>query len=63
MNKHTLKFCGVHTARFLKYVWSFLNIMKERVNEPTIKSHLAAILEAISMHPFSFPWKHQKTLR
>ena len=25
------KSCGVHTARFLKYVWSFYNIMHERV--------------------------------
>ena len=23
--------CGVHTARFLKYVWPFYNIMHERV--------------------------------
>ena len=25
------KSCGVHTARFLKYVWPFYNIMHERV--------------------------------
>ena len=25
------KSCGVNTARFLKYVWSFYNIMHERV--------------------------------
>ena len=24
------KSCGVHTARFLKYVWPFYNIMHER---------------------------------
>ena len=27
------KSCGVHTARFLKYVWPFYNIMHERVNK------------------------------
>ena len=26
------KSCGVHTARFLKYVWQFYNIMHEKVN-------------------------------
>ena len=26
------KSCGVYTARFLKYVWPFHNIMHERVN-------------------------------
>ena len=26
------KSCGVHTGRFLKYVWPFYNIMHERVN-------------------------------
>ena len=26
------KSCGVNTARFLKYVWPFYNIMHERVN-------------------------------
>ena len=31
MAKHTLKSCGVNTARFLKYVWPFYNIMHERV--------------------------------
>ena len=31
MAKHTLKI--VHTARFLKYVWPFYNIMHERVNK------------------------------
>ena len=33
MVKHTLKIlrCS-HTARFLKYVWPFYNIMHERVN-------------------------------
>ena len=32
MAKHTLKSCGAHTARFLKYVWPFYNIMHERVD-------------------------------
>ena len=27
------KSCGVHTARFLNYVWPFYNIMHERVNK------------------------------
>ena len=26
------KSCSVNTARFLKYIWSFINIMKEMVN-------------------------------
>ena len=30
--KILLKNCGVNTARFLKYVWPFFNIMKQRVN-------------------------------
>ena len=30
--KILLKYCGVHTARFLKYVWPFYNIMHKRVN-------------------------------
>ena len=28
-----LKSCNVHTARFLKHVWPFYNIMLERVKE------------------------------
>ena len=31
MAKYTLKSCGVNTARFLKYVWPFYNMMHERV--------------------------------
>ena len=34
MTKQTLQFLGVNTARFLKYVWSFFNIMHESVNYP-----------------------------
>ena len=30
--KILLKSCGVKTARILKYVWPFYNIMHERVN-------------------------------
>ena len=30
-----LKFCGVNTARLLKYDWQFFNIMHERVNNLT----------------------------
>ena len=29
---------GVHTARFLKYVWPFYNIMHERVSKDPMKS-------------------------
>ena len=32
MTKHTLKSCGVNTARFLKYVWPFFNIMYKNVH-------------------------------
>ena len=32
-------FYGVHTARFLKYVWSFFNIMHERVNLHKLHFH------------------------
>ena len=32
MAKHTLKCCGIYTARFLKYVWPFFNILNERIN-------------------------------
>ena len=31
------KSCGVNTARFLKYVWPFCNIMHERVNPQIIE--------------------------
>ena len=34
-----LKSYGVHTARFLKYVWSFFNIMHERVNLHKLHFH------------------------
>ena len=27
-----LKSCGIQTARFLKYVWSFFNIVHEGLN-------------------------------
>ena len=29
---HFKKSCGVNTARFLKYIWPFYNIVKERLN-------------------------------
>ena len=32
MAKHPLKSCGVHIARFLKFVWPFFNIIHEWVN-------------------------------
>ena len=39
MAKHTLKSCGVNTARFLKYVWPFYNIIHERVKEQSHSEH------------------------
>ena len=27
-----LKFCGIHTANFLNYVWPFFKIMHDRIN-------------------------------
>ena len=35
-----LKSCGVNTARFLKYVWPFYNIIHERVNMNNTQSYL-----------------------
>ena len=32
MAKYTLKYCGVNTARFLKYIWLFFNNMQEKIN-------------------------------
>ena len=40
MAKQTLKSCGVNTARFLKYVWPFYNIMHERVKKSELKQKL-----------------------
>ena len=31
------KSCGVHTAKCLKYVWSFFNIMNERAKQTVVK--------------------------
>ena len=44
MAKHTLKFlqCGVNTARFLKYVWPFYNIVHER--DKTISDFVKTLL-------------------
>ena len=39
MAKHTLKNCDVHTARFLKYVSPFFNIMKERVKTHFVSAY------------------------
>ena len=36
-----LKSCGVHTARFLKYVWPFYKIMHERVTNLKLKIFLS----------------------
>ena len=34
------KSCGVHTARFLKYVWLFYNIIHERVNNVSFVNNI-----------------------
>ena len=39
-----LKSCGVHTARFLKYVWPFYNIMYERVKVMKLWSYVVSFL-------------------
>ena len=36
---------GLNTARFLKYVWPFYNIMRERVKEIPVKSLYIHVLE------------------
>ena len=32
MAKDILKSCGTHSAKLLKYVWPFFNIMHDRIN-------------------------------
>ena len=44
-----LKFCGVHTARFLKYVWPFYNIMHERVNQSLPTMTLNIITDILTL--------------
>ena len=41
-----LKSCSVHTARFVKYVWPFYNIMHERVNNVCKIKHSWKIVNA-----------------
>ena len=48
MAKHTLKSCGVHTARFLKCVWAFYNIMHERV-KPAFGKYFCKSLEFLEI--------------
>ena len=45
MTKHTLKTCGLYTARILKYEWPFFNIMKEKINgdDGVRKNHFSKI--------------------
>ena len=56
-----LKSCGVHTARFLKYVWPFYNIMRERVNGALVQQqkpirHLYIILRVnAKWHKYFYP--------
>ena len=42
-----LKSCGVHTARFLKCVWPFYNIMHERVKTLVWKKGFPVIEQMI----------------
>ena len=39
------KSCSVNTAKFLKYVWPFYNIMHERVKNYTIDGYEKALGE------------------
>ena len=39
MTKHTLKSLGVHSTRFLKYVWPFFNIIHRRVESLICQVH------------------------
>ena len=39
---------GLNTARFLKYVWPFYNIMRERVKEIPVKSLYIHVLEEVA---------------
>ena len=45
---------GVHTARFLKYVWSFYNIMHERVNAFLTFDYFRLYVSAIRVPLFAF---------
>ena len=54
MAKHTLKISRCSTARFLKYVWPFYNIMHERVKRKLdLKTTYLIIIIAI-YYPYSF---------
>ena len=50
--KIILKSCGVHTARFLKYVWPLYNIMHESVKHPLFLNNghknLQKVLELVN---------------
>ena len=45
------KFCTVHTARFLKYVWPFYNMQKKAKLHQLIKrNHLLRLWAYIGVH-------------
>ena len=52
MAKHTLKSCGVNTARLLKYVWPFYSIVHERVNVTSFIHFFAEINKYHSLKPY-----------
>ena len=54
IEKWLKKTCGVHTARFLEYVWPFFNIMQERVNSKNI------FINPLSASPIK--WSHSNNL-
>ena len=47
--KILLKSCGVNTARFLKYLWPFYNILHERVKNKTFRSKVRYRIAALKL--------------
>ena len=45
-----LKSCGVHTARFLKYVWPFFNIFQQRLWHRCFAVNFAKFLRTLSFY-------------
>ena len=55
------KKCGIHTARFLKYVWPFYNIMHERVKLPFFSvTHSLHWLNRHGVNLFENIYRHMK---
>ena len=63
------KSCGVNTARFLKHVWPFYNIMHERVNpifhfyslKMSKKQRFSDIFRGYRTWYIGLKWVHRKT--